>query len=228
MENRKTILAIDDNRDILYTLEQICRFQDWVPLLAAGYEEAERFIKNERIDLILVDYHMPGVDGITAVKEIRKRLPKTPIIVLTIEEKEQIVSRFMDAGADDYLAKPFIMEELLARLRALTRRKGTYLGDTLSQGNLKLNRDTGELLCSDSSVKLGNKEYQVMEMLLANPKQTIAKDRFVEKIWGYDTEAEYNSVEVYISFLRKKMSKLNSDMAIKTVRGRGYLLDKAS
>ena len=81
MENRKTILAIDDNRDILYTLEQICRFQDWVPLLAAGYEEAERFIKNERIDLILVDYHMPGVDGITAVKEIRKRLPKTPIIV---------------------------------------------------------------------------------------------------------------------------------------------------
>ncbi len=120
------------------------------------------------------------------------------------------------------------MEELLARLRALTRRKGTYLGDTLSQGNLKLNRDTGELLCSDSSVKLGNKEYQVMEMLLANPKQTIAKDRFVEKIWGYDTEAEYNSVEVYISFLRKKMSKLNSDMAIKTVRGRGYLLDKAS
>ena len=134
----------------------------------------------------------------------------------------------LDSGADDYLAKPFIMEELLARLRALTRRKGTYLGDTLSQGNLKLNRDTGELLCSDSSVKLGNKEYQVMEMLLANPKQTIAKDRFVEKIWGYDTEAEYNSVEVYISFLRKKMSKLNSDMAIKTVRGRGYLLDKAS
>ena len=106
MENRKTILAIDDNRDILYTLEQICRFQDWVPLLAAGYEEAERFIKNERIDLILVDYHMPGVDGITAVKKIRKKLPKTPIIVLTIEEKEQIVSRFMDAGADDYSLKP--------------------------------------------------------------------------------------------------------------------------
>ena len=117
MENRKTILAIDDNRDILYTLEQICRFQDWVPLLAAGYEEAERFIKNERIDLILVDYHMPGVDGITAVKEIRKRLPKTPIIVLTIEEKEQIVSRFMDAGADDYSLKPIKALDLISRIK---------------------------------------------------------------------------------------------------------------
>lgn len=117
MESMKTILAIDDNRDILYTLEQIFNFQGWRPLLAAGYEEAEKYIKKEKIDLILVDYHMPGVDGISAVKEIRKKLPKVPIIVLTIEEEEHIVSRFMSAGADDYSLKPIKAVDLISRIK---------------------------------------------------------------------------------------------------------------
>lgn len=117
MENRKTILAIDDNKDILYTLEQICRFQGWTPLLAAGYGEAERLLKDNRADLILVDYHMPGVDGITAVREIRKRYPLIPIIVLTIEESEAIVSRFMEAGANDYSLKPIKAIDLISRIK---------------------------------------------------------------------------------------------------------------
>ena len=117
MESMKTILAIDDNRDILYTLEQIFNFQGWRPLLAAGYEEAEKYIQKEKIDLILVDYHMPGVDGISAVKEIRKKLPKVPIIVLTIEEEEHIVSRFMNAGANDYSLKPVKAVDLISRIK---------------------------------------------------------------------------------------------------------------
>ena len=116
MENKKTILAIDDNRDILYTLEQIFRFQGWNPLLAGGYEEAQQLIKRERIDLILVDYHMPGMDGISVVREIRKKLPRTPIIVLTIEEEEQIMARFMEAGADDYSVKPIKAIDLISRI----------------------------------------------------------------------------------------------------------------
>lgn len=117
MEYRKTILAIDDNMDILYTLEQICKFQNWNPLLAAGYEEAEKYLKKESIDLILVDYHMPGVDGITAVRSIRKKLPKVPIIVLTIEEEDSIVNKFMEAGADDYSLKPIKAIDLISRIK---------------------------------------------------------------------------------------------------------------
>lgn len=117
MESVKTILVIDDNKDILYTLEQICRFQKWNPLLAAGYAEAEQYIKKDVINLILVDYHMPGVDGITAVKYIRKKLPRVPIIVLTIEEEDAIVQRFMEAGADDYSLKPIKAIDLISRIK---------------------------------------------------------------------------------------------------------------
>lgn len=117
MEQTKTILAIDDNRDILYTLEQIFKYQGWRSLLAAGYEEAEKYIKCEKIDLILVDYHMPGRDGISAVREIRKKLPKIPVIVLTIEEEDSIVAKFMDAGADDYSLKPIKAVDLISRIK---------------------------------------------------------------------------------------------------------------
>ena len=222
------ILLIEDDRNLSDSICEVLKRRRMDVDAVCDGEDGLAYALCDVYDAVILDVVLPKLHGLKVLEGIRKAGVSVPVLILS--QKNDAESRILglDSGADDYLAKPFIMEELLARLRALTRRKGTYLGDTLSQGNLKLNRDTGELPCSDSSVKLGNKEYQVMEMLLANPKQTIAKDRFVEKIWGYDTEAEYNSVEVYISFLRKKMSKLNSDMAIKTARGRGYLLDKAS
>lgn len=116
MGNAKTILVIDDNKDILYTLEQICRFQGWTPLLADGYKKAEPLL-GRKVDLILVDYHMPGMDGISTVREIRKKHPKTPIIVLTIDEEEKIMSKFMEAGANDYSLKPIKAIDLISRIK---------------------------------------------------------------------------------------------------------------
>lgn len=116
MGNTKTILAIDDNKDILYTLEQICRFQGWTPLLADSYGSAEALLR-KKVDLILVDYHMPGMDGISTVREIRKKNPKTPIIVLTIDEEEKVMSKFMEAGANDYSLKPIKAVDLISRIK---------------------------------------------------------------------------------------------------------------
>ena len=113
----KKILSIDDNKDILYTLEQICRFQGWTPLTAEGYEAAQEILKKQNPDLILVDYHMPGMDGVSTVKELRKQLPNTPIVVLTIEESDEVLQKFMRAGADDYALKPIKALDLISRIR---------------------------------------------------------------------------------------------------------------
>jgi DNA-binding response OmpR family regulator len=130
----------------------------------------------------------------------------------------------LDYGADDYLTKPFATGELLARVRALTRRKGEFVGDELEFGDVRLDKNTQELIHSGNRVKLGLKEYQVMEMLMENAGIIIQTDRFVEKIWGYDSDSEYNAVEVYISFLRKKLAAIGSTVEIKSTRGVGYSL----
>ncbi len=117
MGEEKKILSIDDNRDILYTLEQICKFQGWTPLLADGYEAAQQILKKQKPDLVLVDYHMPGMDGISTVQALRRELPRTPIIVLTIEESDEVMQKFMDAGADDYALKPVKALDLISRIR---------------------------------------------------------------------------------------------------------------
>ncbi len=117
MGEEKKILSIDDNRDILYTLEQMCKFQGWIPLLADGYEAAQQILKKQKPDLVLVDYHMPGMDGISTVQALRRELPRTPIIVLTIEESDEVMQKFMDAGADDYALKPVKALDLISRIR---------------------------------------------------------------------------------------------------------------
>lgn len=177
-------------------------------------------------DLILLDIMLPKMNGLDVLREIRKNNISTPVMLLTARTQVNDKIQGLDCGADDYLTKPFNKGELLARIRALTRRKGEIPSNELAFGDIILNQSTYELICGNLNVKLGAKEFRIMQMLMFAPKSIISKDEFIEKIWGYDSEAEYNSIEVYISFLRKKLGAIKSSVQIKASRGIGYYIEE--
>ncbi len=177
-------------------------------------------------DGIILDIMMPKKNGLEVLRELRKNGIDTPVLILTAKAETEDKIAGLDTGADDYLTKPFAMGELLARIRALTRRKAEFSPNLLSHGSLSLNRESYELSVGENSVRLGNKEFQMIEMLLNNPGRLISTEQFMERIWGYETEAEINVVWVYISYLRKKLSNLGANLEIKAVRGVGYTLEE--
>ncbi len=178
-------------------------------------------------DLILLDIMLPGMNGLDVLKEIRNNGISTPVMLLTARTEVDDKIKGLDCGADDYLTKPFNKGELLARIRALSRRKGEIPSNELTYGDITLNQSTYELICGNLNVKLGAKEFRIMQMLMFSPKSIISKDEFIEKIWGYDSEAEYNSIEVYVSFLRKKLGAIKSTLQIKASRGIGYYIEES-
>ena len=178
-------------------------------------------------DLILLDIMLPGMNGLDVLKEVRNNGISTPVMLLTARTEVYDKIKGLDCGADDYLTKPFNKGELLARIRALSRRKGEIPSNELTYGDITLNQSTYELICGNLNVKLGAKEFRIMQMLMYSPKSIISKDEFIEKIWGYDSEAEYNSIEVYISFLRKKLGAIKSTIQIKASRGIGYYIEES-
>lgn len=177
-------------------------------------------------DVIILDIMLPKMDGFEVVKSLRDKNISTPVILLTAKDEISDKVTGLDSGADDYLTKPFSTEELLARIRAMSRRKGEVISTLLKFNDTTLNLKTFQLSSSRQLVKLGLKEFQIAEMLFYNPNQVITKEHIIEKVWGFDNEAEYNNVEVYISFLRKKLSFIKSKVKIKTVRGIGYSLEE--
>lgn len=177
-------------------------------------------------DCILLDIMLPGMNGLDVLRNIRKEKINTPVLLLTAKSEISDKINGLDCGADDYLTKPFITGELLARVRALTRRKGEIVDENKIEFNgLYLNKNTCSMGCGGNEVKLSLKEYNVMEMLISNPGQILPKERIIEKIWGSESDVEYNNIEVYISFLRKKISSLSAAVQIKTARGIGYFLE---
>lgn len=168
---------------------------------------------------------MRGMDGFEVLRKVREQKNDVPILMLTA--KADIDDRVfgLDNGADDYLGKPFAAKELLARVRAITRRKTEAMDAKITVGNLVLDDATGILKGPKEEIRLPNKEFQMLEMLMSNPKQIISADRFLEKVWGYDTESDINVVWVMISYLRKKLVKIGSDVQIKAVRNQGYTLE---
>ena len=177
-------------------------------------------------DGIILDIMMPGMDGIQVLTKLREKGIDSPVLLLTA--KSDIDDRItgLDSGADDYLTKPFAMGELLARIRAMTRRRTEFAPSTLTFGNVSLNRQSFELSGPNGSQKLGNKEFQMIEALMLNHGTLISTERFMEKIWGYDSDAEINVVWVYISYLRKKLGLIGADIEIKATRGVGYTLEE--
>ena len=184
------------------------------------------YLKAGNYDGIILDIMMPKVDGITVLKEIRSQGSLIPVLLLTAKSEVDDKVLGLDAGANDYLTKPFNTRELLARIRAMTRTQTVQTNSQLRMGNITLDRATFELSSPTGSFRLANKEFQMLELMMSNPKTLISSERFLEKIWGYDSEAELNVVWVYISYLRKKLAVLHANIQIKAVRNAGYTLEE--
>ncbi|MDR6722899.1 DNA-binding response OmpR family regulator [Paenibacillus amylolyticus] len=177
-------------------------------------------------DLLLLDIMMPEMDGITVLKTLRREGNHTPVILLTAKGEIDDKVTGLDYGADDYIAKPFATEELLARIRAALRRKGEVVPeDALKFGDIELNTVQLKLSVQGKEMKLNLKENELLELLITRKSAITSKEQIIEKLWGFDSEVEYNNVEVYISFLRKKLTFLNSAVRINTIRGVGYVLE---
>ena len=189
-------------------------------------EEALDYLSFGSYDGAVLDIMMPKLDGISVLKRVREKGNNLPILILTAKSEVDDKVVGLDAGANDYLTKPFAAKELLARIRAMTRTQSAQTTSEMRMGNICLNRATFELSSPTDSFRLANKEFQMMELMLANPRHLISTEQFMERIWGQDSDAEINVVWVYISYLRKKLAALNADIQIKATRNAGYTLEE--
>lgn len=175
-------------------------------------------------DVIVLDIMLPGKNGFEVVKGLREQRISTPVIMLTARDDVRDKITGLDCGADDYMTKPFVPEELLARIRALSRRQGEILPEELTFSDLTLNLSSSELSCREKSIHLGFKEFEILKIFMSNPRIICSKETLITKVWGSDSGAEDNNVEAYISFLRKKLAYLHSCVGISAVRKVGYHL----
>ncbi len=220
------LLIAEDERELANALAAILRHSHYSVDAVYDGEDALDYALTQNYDGLILDIMMPKRDGLSVLAELRRQGVDTPVLLLTA--KSEIDDRIagLDTGADDYLTKPFAMGELLARIRAMTRRKAAFTPDVLSFGNIRLDRQSFALSGDTASFRLSNKEYQMMEMLMRSPGRVISTEQFMERVWGYDSDAEVNVVWVYISYLRKKLAALNASVAIKATRGLGYSLEE--
>lgn len=222
------ILLCEDEKELSNALVAILKHNKYSVEAVYDGEEALDYLEcGDNFDAVILDIMMPKVDGITVLKTIRSKGNTIPVLMLTAKTQVDDKVLGLDLGANDYLTKPFETKELLARLRAMTRsisEGGT--SSILTVGNVSLNRATFELQSPTGSFRLANKEFQMMELLMMNASHLISSERFMEKIWGYDSEAEINVVWVYISYLRKKLVAIDANLQIKVTRNTGYSLEE--
>lgn len=219
------LLLAEDEKELSKALTAILKHNGYSVDAVYNGKDALDYLLGGDYDCAILDIMMPLLDGISVLKGIRHDGLDLPVIMLTA--KSEIDDRVfgLDSGADDYVTKPFVAKELIARIRAVTRRKSETESPNLTFENITLNRSTCELSSDKASVRLANKEYQMLEMFMSNPRQIISPDRFMEKIWGLDSDTEQNVVWVYISYLRKKLAKVGANVQIKAARNIGYSLE---
>ena len=222
------LLLAEDEKSLSDALVAILTHSNYSVDAVYDGQEALEYLEYGEYDGVVLDIMMPKVAGIPVLKTIRAAGNTVPVLLLTAKSEIDDRVEGLDAGADDYLPKPFAAKELLARIRSMTRRQPVLQDTSLSCGNIRLSRSDFTLSGPKGSAKLANKEFQMMEMLMANPNQVIPTERFLEKIWGYESEAEINVVWVNLSSLRKKLASLGADIQIKASRGLGYSLGKLS
>ena len=219
------ILLAEDERSLARAIVKIFEKNNYSADAVHNGEDALEYLESGNYDVVVMDIMMPKMDGITALKKLRAGGNQIPVLMLTAKAEIDDKVLGLDSGANYYLTKPFDTKELLATLRAITRTQAVV--DTkMSVGNITLDRSTFELASPSGSFRLANKEFQMMEMLMTNPHHIISAERFMEKIWGFDNEAEINVVWTYISYLRKKLSALHADINIKSSRNAGYSLEE--
>lgn len=221
------ILIIEDEIRLSEVLGEIMKENKYTVDIINDGEEGYDYAVSEIYDVIILDVMLPKMNGFDIVSKLRNNKIKTPIIILTAKDEIGDKVKGLDCGADDYLTKPFSKEELLARVRALSRRQGEVILNELTYEDLKLDKSINTLFCNNRSIHLGLKESEILEILICNYNRAVNKEEILEKVWGIESDAEDNNVEVYVSFIRKKLTFLGSKTTIEAIRKVGYHLKES-
>lgn len=219
------LLLAEDEKELSRALTVILERSNYSVDAVYDGEEALEYLNSNNYDGLILDIMMPRIDGLTVLKRLREKRNPIPVLLLTAKSEVDDKVEGLDAGANDYLTKPFAAKELLARIRAMTREHTGAVNASLHTGNLTLDLASYTLSSPTGNFRLTNKEFQMLEMLMSNPGQLIPSERFLERIWGYESEAETNVVWVYISYLRKKLTALHANVQLKAARNAGYFLE---
>lgn len=218
------ILVVEDDVRLADALAAILIKSGYQADVVHDGEEGLAYAQSGQYDCVVLDVMLPRRDGLSVATQLRREGNPVPILMLTARGEIRDKVGGLDAGADDYMTKPFAPVELLARVRSLTRRMGAVEFETLSFNDISLDLDTSELSCGDKRIRLSQKEFDIMHILLAQPTRITSKDTLIAKVWGYDSAAADNNVEAYVSFLRKKLAFIGSNTSIVALRGQGYTL----
>jgi DNA-binding response OmpR family regulator len=224
--NLMRILLVEDEVQLSEALKQILIKNNYSVDTVFNGEDGLHYGLTDMFDVIILDIMLPKLNGIQVLKMLRNKKISTPIILLTAKGSVEDKILGLDSGADDYLPKPFSTEELLARIRSVTRRNGDFINENVLEfSDIRLNLSTYEMEVGNNSITLTLKEFDILKYFMQRPKAVVSKDDLISKVWGFDSDAEHNNIEVYISFLRKKLSYVESNVKITTIRRVGYRLE---